>query len=124
MLNQKTLFFLALSWTLLIVFLSLVSLSSIKDPIDLPYKDKAVHFVFYFVFVFLWDVWKFKSASQKSSWIILRIAILFGISIELCQAYLTQERKFEFFDIIANSLGAFIGFITAEKIIKSYKSHL
>ena len=51
MLNQKTIFFLALGWTLLIVFLSLVSMSSLKDPLDVPFKDKAVHFVFYFVFV-------------------------------------------------------------------------
>jgi VanZ family protein len=123
-LNQKTIFFLALGWTLLIVFLSLVSMSSLKDPLDVPFKDKAVHFVFYFVFVLLWDLWKYKSTLYKSSWILLPIALLFGILIEFSQGYFTNDRKFELFDIMANSLGAIFGFISSKKIIKTFKSHL
>ncbi len=114
----------ALGWTLLIVFLSLVSMSSLKDPLDVPFKDKAVHFVFYFVFVLLWDLWKYKSTPYKSSWILLPIALLFGILIEFSQGYFTNDRKFELFDIMANSLGAIFGFISSKKIIKTFKSHL
>lgn len=124
MLKKKTILYLAIGWSLLIIFLSLVSLSSIKDPIKVPYKDKAVHFVFYFVFVLLWKLWNFKTSALKYSWIILLIAILLGISIEYCQSSFTSDRKFEILDIVANTFGALIGYIVTEKIIKSLKSHL
>lgn len=124
MLKKKTILYLAIGWSLLIIFLSLVSLSSIKDPIKVPYKDKAVHFVFYFVFVLLWNLWNFKTSALKYSWIILLIAILLGISIEYCQSLFTSDRKFEILDIVANTFGALIGYIVTEKIIKSLKSHL
>jgi VanZ family protein len=122
-LNKKILFYLAISWSLLLIFLSLVSLSSIKDPIDVPYKDKAVHFVFYFVFVVLWTIWVYKSDIFKPIWVVLLIGILLGICIEFCQSNFTNERKFELLDIIANSLGALFGFIVAKNIIKTLKSH-
>jgi VanZ family protein len=122
-LNKKIILYLAISWTLLILFLSLVSLSSFNNPIKVPYKDKVVHFVFYFVFVFLWCLWIFKSKYNNPSLAVLLIAILFGISIEFCQGYFTRDRKFELLDIFANSLGAFFGYLISKKIIKSLKSH-
>ncbi len=113
----------AISWSLLIIFLSLVSLSSIKDPIDVPYKDKAVHFVFYFVFVLLWTIWVYKSDIFKPIWVVLLIGIVLGICIEFCQANFTNERKFELLDIMANTIGAIFGYITAKNIIIKLKSH-
>lgn len=79
--------------------------------------DKIIHFVFYFVFVFLW----IKSINPISIYyflIVVLIAIILGITIEFLQEKFTQNRVFDWYDILANSMGAITSFI----LIKSYQS--
>lgn len=45
----------AFTWTLGITFLSLASLSKLPSIPSIKFKDKIIHFTFYFVFVFLWS---------------------------------------------------------------------
>ncbi len=99
----------AVIWTLLIFYLCL------NDASDLPIVsikniDKIIHFVFYFVFVFLW----IKSINPISIYYFLMVvivAIILGISIEFLQEKFTQNRVFDWYDIIANSMGAITSFI-------------
>ena len=94
----------------------------LNDASDLPTVsikniDKIIHFVFYFVFVFLW----IKSINPISIYYFLMVvivAIILGISIEFLQEKFTQNRVFDWYDIIANSMGAITSFI----IVKSYQS--
>ena len=104
----------AVIWTLLIFYLCL------NDASDLPIVsikniDKIIHFVFYFVFVFLW----IKSINPISIYYFLMVvivAIILGISIEFLQENFTQNRAFDWYDIVANALGAITSFI----LVKSY----
>ena len=104
----------AIFWTLLIIYLCLNDTPSL--PI-IPFEniDKIIHFVFYFVFVFLW-IMSLKHISLRYFLIVLFIAIVLGISIEFLQENFTQNRAFDWYDIVANALGAITSFI----LVKSY----
>lgn len=112
-------FFVAVAWTILITFLSLTD-SKFNAPeslLTIKNKDKVVHFIFYFVFVFLW----FRSINKitnKKIIIIVGIAIVYGIIIEVLQGTLTLNRQPDIYDAAANSLGA----ITSAVIFKNKKN--
>jgi len=107
-------FWLALLWTTLVIVLSLVSFSKFPKVSLMPgFTDKITHFVFYFGFVFLWgNAFLLKTQNRKN--VLLKVfltAVLTGGLIEVLQETLTQNRTFDWLDILANSLGALIGII-------------
>jgi VanZ family protein len=105
-LSERNLFFTALSWTLLITILSLVSLGNVQT-IEVPGKDKTVHFIFYFVLTILWYFAlqnKYKHKSLK--FVIVLFAIIYGIIIEALQEELTKDRRADLYDVFANASGA------------------
>ena len=106
----------AVIWTLLIFYLCLNDASDLPT-VSIKNIDKIIHFVFYFVFVFLW-IKSIKPISMYYFLIVVVIAIIIGISIEFLQEKFTQNRIFDWYDIIANSLGAITCFI----IVKSSQS--
>ena len=80
---------------------------------DLLSFDKVVHFFIFSVLVFLMII----GLSKQYSFLVLRknavsislgVGILYGLLIELIQ-YLIPGRSFEITDILANTLGCFIG---------------
>jgi len=109
--HKKNIFLLfALLWTTAITVLSLISLGSIGDSIPVANKDKYVHFIFYFVFVFLWMHYINQiKVSVKNHIIVLLSAILYGITMEIVQGY--TERTPDIMDVLANSIGALSGLI-------------
>lgn len=116
MLNKTTVFFLALTWTFIIAFLSLVTIGSFGSNIPIKNKDKVVHVVLYFGFVLLWSFYKNKSSyTKKIGRTILFIAIVYGILMEVAQ-YFTATRSPDFNDVIANTFGAFLGLLFSNKI--------
>lgn len=101
----------ALAWTVLITVLSLISLNN-QQPSAIPYKDKMVHFVFYFVFILLWFRFKkSESHNKKTGLLIFVIAVGYGVLMEICQSAFTTTRSADIYDVIANSLGALSGLI-------------
>ncbi|MEC4003202.1 VanZ family protein [Flavobacterium sp. SUN052] len=107
----------------MIIILSLISLGDVGESIDVPNKDKIVHFTFYFVFVMLWSLFfKTKNNSIIILFIILFLAIVFGILIEICQGF-TKDRTPDPIDALANSIGAIFGLIFTLLFLKNTKSH-
>ncbi len=112
--------FVAFLWTVLITILSLISLGNIEEKIniDIPNKDKYVHFTFYFGFVVLWFLQiKTKPVNKKTQIIILLSAISYGILMEICQGF-TETRTPDIMDVLANSSGALVGILFISKIRK------
>lgn len=110
----------ALLWTIAVTVLSLVTISSsIGSSISLEYKDKYVHFTFYFVFVILWISYsRSKKLSKKTNLIILFSAIGYGILMEIFQGAFTKNRSADIFDVLANSTGALFGLLFMNTIYK------
>lgn len=100
----------AIIWTVLITFLSLKSESPVSVSIKIPHVDKIVHFVFYFVFVFLWSK-ATETKQQLNLFTIVLIAIIYGIIIEALQGLVTETRNADILDIVANSIGALLAML-------------
>jgi VanZ family protein len=111
LLAPKFLFFLALSFTLLITFGSLISSSSIPK-IKFAVSDKLIHAVGYFVLMFLWALFvlsKYRSSSfLKRIFITASLTFIYGIVIEVLQGTLTKTRTTDIYDVLANGLGIMI----------------
>ena len=50
--------------------------------------------------------------------LILFLALILGITIEFLQENFTQNRTFDWYDILANSLGALASFIYVKKFMQ------
>ena len=119
LLSEHKYFFLAVCWTILITTLSLVTIE--KTPIfalKVPFKDKIVHFVFYFVFVLLWSL--SLKHKKKNMFFILLVAIVYGIIIEGLQYAVTKNRTADFYDVLANSSGAIIAYIAFPIVMRFF----
>nr|WP_262897791.1 VanZ family protein [Gelidibacter pelagius] len=73
-----------------------------------PYDDKIHHFGAYFVLTILIANY-FNTLNLKRGLLYaLIIASTYGVLMEVLQNYLTKERMFDVFDMIANAFGAII----------------
>lgn len=110
-LSERKFLFLAITWTVFVAVASLVSFNSVPK-VKVVGSDKVVHFLFYLVFVIFWSLAKKQSYFKINySLLIVIIAIVFGIIIEILQGVLTKTRQADFYDVVANSLGAIVGYV-------------
>ncbi len=104
-----------ISWTVFITLLSLFSFEGDSLPsVNIPHLDKAVHFVFYFVFAFLgclgYRELKSKNTTIKRAvYFTIVTAVIYGMVIEVLQGVATAHRDPDVLDFLANSVGAFVG---------------
>lgn len=107
-------FWIALSWSGLIVFSCLLPSNDIPQ-VNIPYLDKVIHSFFYFVFSSLWFLFFKKKLNSSNIFKPLVISFLFsvffGIGIELMQKFFTVTRSADTFDVIANLFGASLAVI-------------
>lgn len=71
----------------------------------------------------IWNIYYFakkKPVDRKPNLWICFAAIVFGIIVDLLQRDMTTYRSFEWLDILANSLGAILGYITLRIIAKKF----
>lgn len=122
--NKKTYFLLAVLWTSIVTVLSLVTISSeVGSTIKIEYKDKYVHFAFYFVFVVLWYQYlNNKLTKRRTQLIVLFSAIGYGVLMEICQGLFTTTRAADILDVLANSIGAIIGILVVSTLYKNKKT--
>lgn len=108
---------LAIAWTLLTLYLSLISARSASEfnLFDFVGFDKLAHLSFYTIFSFLWAMALRETNTGKN--FVLFFSVSFGILMEICQFYLFNGRSFELYDILANIIGSFMGVILFKKFI-------
>jgi VanZ family protein len=92
----------------------------------IPNLDKLVHASLFGSFVFLWSIYyatrKEKNNHSDSRYIlILIIACLYGVATELMQKYLIPNRDYDIYDILADSIGAVLGFIFFRIVVTRFK---
>lgn len=88
--------------------------------------DKVVHFLLYFTLVILMSFSFLKNKNENNSKknepflkrivLIIATGIFIGSFIEVIQGNFIPNRAFDVFDILANSIGTFIGMIFFVKI--------
>ena len=105
---KKTIFGLAIGWTVLIAVLCLVKFSKLPS-FGISGIDKYVHFTFHFVFTMLWGfyLWLKQNEIMLNKIVtIIVISLSYGILIEISQKMFTTTRHADIFDVLANFIGA------------------
>lgn len=99
----------ALFWSGIILVSCLIKSNEIPQ-IEIPYIDKVIHSFFYFVFTLLWFLYfkKIFNDSNNSKPLVISFvfSLFFGIGIELLQQFVTDTRKADVIDVLANMTGA------------------
>ena len=105
-------------WTCVIAGLSLLPSSEIPKGFRFPHIDKVVHFIMFLVYGIV-----VTGAFDHNKKTFFRFLLIFmclfsvGLIMELLQSYI-PGRQADFYDLISNGLGAFIG-ITNYLVIKN-----
>jgi VanZ family protein len=119
----------ALLWTLFILLLMAIPGNMLphEEETFIPNLDKLVHATLFGSFVFLWSVYyatrKEKNNHSNSRFVlIVIIACLYGVGTELMQKYLIPNRDYDVFDIMADSIGAVLGFLFVLLTVKWFRT--
>lgn len=123
----------AAGWTMLILLLTLMPASDIPDTAlsGIPHFDKLVHAGIFAVFVVLWYGALFRASALSAkkgrrplrpptllAGIIL-IALVLGLLIEIVQKdWKIIHRDFDWYDWLADAIGAFVGGAFAREFFK------
>lgn len=99
-------------WLLFVTVLSLIKIGKIPS-ISLENSDKYVHFVFYFTTAFLtyMTLKSCRFSFFKRVFFSFAFSVVYGIIIEVLQEVLTDTRRFEWADIVANATGAVVSLL-------------
>lgn len=102
---------LSIALMIAITILSLAPMPEVKMAEDVPLADKWVHMAMYgSLSLVVWYEHRRKHSSQPSHLFLLvwalAVPVLMGGLMELAQAYLTTVRSGDWWDFVANSIGA------------------
>jgi VanZ family protein len=115
-------------WTIFILILMAIPGNMLpkEEKTFIPNLDKLVHATLFGSFVFLWSIYyatkKERNNNSDSRFVlILIIACLYGVATELMQKYLIPNRDYDIFDIMADSIGAVLGFLFVLATVKWFR---
>ncbi len=110
---KKTIFGLAIGWTILIAVLCLIKFTDLPS-FGVSGADKYVHFTFHFVFTMLWGFYFWLKLKERTLSKIVRVVLIslsYGILIEILQETCTTTRHADIFDVLANLAGAIMALV-------------
>ena len=98
-----------LSYTLCIIIGSLIKLQNVI-PDTVQYSDKTLHLVGYSGLCFFWCTYYLYVHNQKKYiWKPIVVSSFIGIFMEVLQYSCTSYRSLDVLDIVANTIGVFLG---------------
>ncbi len=108
----------------MIIAVCMIKVPDTDSNINLPYFDKAVHFLMYFL---LSAIYVYESSKNKSLSVFLinfksvvYCALLAG-AVELAQGMLTTTRSADFWDFLAGVAGAIMGCLAIGLIRRAFQ---
>ncbi|MFI5194571.1 MAG: VanZ family protein [Chitinophagales bacterium] len=106
----------AVIWTIIIFILLALpgSMLPSEGNFEIPDFDKYVHMGIFGLFVMLWSVYYGTRPDFKNKHIfffIFIIACLYGTAMEFVQKYFIPFRDFDLYDILADVIGACLGYL-------------
>ena len=101
---------LALGWLSLISYLFFLPGSALpeNDLFNYVQLDKWIHISFFIILICLWS-WALLLNKRKSFIILFISAVTYGLLVEICQDRLVINRSFDVYDLVADSVGSFLG---------------
>jgi VanZ family protein len=110
---------LTLIWFLLITVLCIMPQNDLPEGPEIPYFDKFVHFMLYFVLVTL-SLFVFSASKHSNKIILISIIFAFSFFIEVIQGILPFGRTFSLLDLLANLSGILAGLLLFQKKLNTY----
>tara|TARA_B100000780_G_scaffold63733_2_gene41552 strand:- start:1240 stop:1617 length:378 start_codon:yes stop_codon:yes gene_type:complete len=105
---------------ILIIYLSFFIVPGSPDiPGFIPHVDKIGHFTLYGFQAISLSMYLRKYIFKNLNTIIFIICFIIGLSIECLQPVLTNNRIFDYFDILANLTGVLISLIMMNRLIRN-----
>lgn len=114
-------FVLAFAWTVIITFLSLISLEG-APKFGFSFADKLAHGLVYFIFAIVWFFSFSKGITngffRKNAIIASTVfAILYGICVEIMQETLVSNRQGDWQDVLANTIGTLLAILLIKCVV-------
>jgi VanZ family protein len=117
----------AISWAIFILVLCTESSNGFvtQTVVGIP-TDKLGHaFIFsvlvYFIMLGLIKHWRFSFLLGKIRWIAFLIAVIYAVAIELVQHYFTVDRIADYWDVLADIIGAALGWVMFHSVYGNLK---
>ena len=82
--------------------------------------DKMVHVGLFAVLIFLWRS-SFDWEINSYHFVLLFLALLYGLLIELIQLYWVPHRSFDLYDILSDMIGSIVGLLVWLGVYKKNK---
>lgn len=116
---ERSSYAIAITFTLLIIYMSLASTSNMVVVIDV--SDKTMHSFAYFVLSISW-FFAIKSShfELKAKVKIGLLVLLLSIILEILQGSITSYRTADYLDIIANIIGIIFAVISFKPLLRLY----
>ena len=120
----------ALLCTILIFILMVIPGTMLpkEEHFFIPDFDKFIHAFLFGSFVFLWCVysasrWKNQRLLYLRFFLICLIGCVYGIAMEYVQKYFIPNRDYDLYDIFADAVGAFAGFLFVSFTLSWFRSN-
>lgn len=112
-------YLISISITIAIIYLSLTSTAIVGVYVS----DKILHAIAYFTLALSWyfSLVRYLPTVRKKIQIAF-LVFLFGCIIEYVQGNFTTDRTLDFYDIIANTTGIAIAYISYNKLVNWFKT--
>ncbi|MDT0557720.1 VanZ family protein [Ichthyenterobacterium sp. W332] len=101
---RKHAFFIFISYLLLILVLSFITIQEV-EVVDETFDDKIFHCIAYFVMVVFAFNYTVKTSVKYAPLLCSLFCFSYGTIIEILQPRLSEYRAFDYYDIVANTLG-------------------
>ncbi|NNC82095.1 MAG: VanZ family protein [Flavobacteriales bacterium] len=101
---------LTLGWAAIILFLSALPGRDLPQ-VDLLHADKLAHLLVYLILQVLIALWLVHVCADTAILTSVVLATLYGIAMEAMQHLFFEERFFDWYDALANFLGALLGIV-------------
>ncbi len=119
--NRYRVYIPGISWIIICTVLLTLPGSSFptEDWLDKIWFDKWVHIGLFAVIVvsWCWGIHKDKNLTVTGMYVwVMLLAILYGTGMEFVQKYLVVNRSFDSGDIIADAVGALLGYMYCRRV--------
>ena len=107
--NRKFYFFIALIYTIVLLYFSLGDISGVLPDTNIKFQDKILHFLAYLILSILWGYYAILLKTKNAIIYSFLATLIFGVILELVQEVVNPLRDYDILDLLANCIGIMFG---------------
>ena len=107
--NRKFYFFIALIYTIVLLYFSLGDISGVLPDTNIKFQDKILHFLAYLILSVLWGYYAILLKTKNAIIYSFLATLIFGVILELVQEVVNPLRDYDILDLLANCIGIMFG---------------